>query len=342
MATPVVTPSPSGPAPESTLKIPARGTPEHAHWRMTGELSLPESKPNPKAAASEAAEIDESNDLPDIPSGDAGKPASEAAAAPESAPTQEPPKRKRTDANQRIRELLEENRQLRQKAADVKPPSSPAAEPVKEVKPEKAARPTPQDVDPKTNQAKYKTWAEYEDALLAWNTEQVLAKVDERLATKDRNQKVEGENQRLIKDFQGQVDSARSKYADYDEVALNNQELAGKIPRGSVIDLCILQTPLGAETLYYLGKHPEKIAEILKLQPFQQSTELVKIQMSLEKPAASNPPVKPKSKAPEPPAELGTRAVVPGDETERAVKADDFRAYRESANAKDLARRRKG
>ena len=342
MATPVVTPSPSGPAPESTLQIPARGTPEYQHWRKTGEVSLPDPKP---AASEPAAEVDDSNDLPDLPSGGADankeKPAPEAAAAPEAAQPQE--RRKRGDAAKRIQELLEENRQLRQKAEqrDVKPNSS-TAQPDPAKQPEKAARPTPTDVDPKTGQAKYKNWQEYEDALLTWNTDQVLSKVDERLSAKEREGKVRSENEALVKDFQGQVDAARKEYADFDAVAFDNQEIIGKIPRGSIIDLCILQTPLGAKTLYYLGKNPAKIAEILKLPAFQQSAELVKIQQSLEKPATPVTPAKPKSNAPAPPTELGTRAVVPGDESERAVKADDFRAFLEAENAKELARRRKG
>jgi hypothetical protein len=336
MATKVITPSPSGPAPESTLQIPARGTPEYDHWRKTGEVELPDSV---KADPDPAAEAEDSNDIPDLPSGGADKNAPETAAAPEAAKPQEPERRKRGDAAKRIQELLEENRQLRQKA-DAKPNSSPANPDPAKAAPEKAARPTPKDVDPKTGQAKYKDWQEYEDALLAWNTEQVLSKVDERLSAKDRDSQVRSENDALVKGFQGQVDAARKEYADFDEVAFNNPEITGKIPRGSIIDLCILQTDLGAKTLYYLGKNPAKIAEILKLPPFRQSAELMKIQLQFEKPA--NPPAKPKSNAPAPVTELGTRAVVPGDESERAVKADDFRSYRETENAKELARRRKG
>ncbi len=331
MSTPVVTPqADSTPA----LKIPERGTPEHLHWRKTGEFSLPA----PKPAASEAAKEPETTE---VPSGDVQT--SEPAAASEAAKPQEP--RKRSDANERkeqlnkeIRQLLEDRERIRRENEEIKTGKRVTPDSRPEAKKQAVPRPKPNDVDD-AGKPKYPSWDAYEDALLDWKEAQILDKLEAKTTEKQKAAETQKQNEALIKDFQGQVEAAKKELPDYEEVAFS-PELSKMIPRNSVIDLCILQTPLGAKTLYYLGKHPEKIGEILKLSPFQQSAELVKIQMSLEKPATpAKPPV---SKAPPPVTEMGTRAVVPGDETERAVKAGDFRSYREAKNAEFLARRGKG
>jgi hypothetical protein len=335
MSTTAVTPKTADSAP--AIQIPERGTPEYSHYRMTGELTMPEKKP----AASDPAKQDDTEKKTDTPSGGENK-TPEAAAAPEAAKPQERPRR--GDAARRIQELLEENRQLRQKTegkTDGKPESSTGKQP--EVKAEEYK---PLD---ETQFFKDNPNATYEQFIRAsakheakWEVAQALKADREARAGEQRATEVQKQNQVLIKEFQGNVDAARKKYADFDKVAFN-EDFEKLIPAGSIIDLCILQTPLGAETLYYLGQHPEKVGEILKLTPFKQSEALVKIQMSLEKPAATVP-AKKKSDAPDPPTELGQTAAAVGDETERATKAGDFEAYREAANARDLAKltRRKG
>lgn len=336
MSTTAVTPQPADSA--SAIQIPERGTPEYQHYRLTGELTMPEKKP----AASDTAKQDETEKKTDTPSGAGDKPA-EAAAAPEAAKPQERPRR--GDAARRIQELLEENRQLRQKAegkTDVKPEPSTRKQP--EAKAEEYKPLDETEFFTKNPKATYEEFirasAKHE---AKWEVAQAL-KADREARTQEQNaSQVRTQNEALIKEFQGNVDAARKEHSDFDKVAFD-ENLQKLIPRGSIIDLCILQTPLGAKTLYYLGQHPEKIGEILKLAPFKQSEALVKIQMTLEKPAAAAVPAKKKSDAPDPPTELGQHAAPVGDETERAVKAGDFESYRVAANARDLAKmtRRKG
>lgn len=313
MSTPEVTPqAASTPA----LKIPERGTPEHLHWRKTGELTMPEpEKKEPEPSGGEQPEP---------------------AAASEAAKPQEP--RKTRGRDQRIQQLLEEKRQLEQRLAekDGRKPESPSEKPEAKKEPEKLTRPKMTDDDPATG--KPYTWEAYEDALLEYATAKAHEKLRGETEKQRRESEIEAQNKAVVEEFKTQVDSARKKYKDFDEVALSN-DVGKLIPNGSIIDLCILQTPLGAETLYYLGQHPEKISEILKMKPFQQSEALVKIQLDLQKPAA---PAKPISKAPSPPVELGTRGAVPGNEAERAAKQGDFRSFREAQNAKDLAKRARG
>ncbi len=364
MATSAIVPG-AGDVGIEPLKAPRPSDPGYKEWRMTGKMPDSISSGDgdegrsSELTPSEGAEHEAAHGTET--SGD-GHRSSEAAAASEAAKPQEAKttQRKRSDASDGINRLLDENRQLRRELEEAKKPRQP--ERVAEAaKPAERPRPDPEAIDPATGKRKYADWKAYEDDLLEWNTERVLAKVDARSAEAQKSADARRSAQQIATEFESAIGEARKVHADFDAVAINNEALAKEIPRGSIVDLAILQTgPLGARLLYHFGKNPGKVAEILKLKPFEQSAELVKLQTALrygvtpqqveqaleaafKKPGAAGarPPARPISKAPAPPTELGTHGV-PGDESERAVKTGDFTSFREAENAKALARMGKG
>lgn len=162
--------------------------------------------------------------------------------------------------------LREQDAELeRLKAAKPAEPKEVAKVEVK-AEPEKARiRPQSDDKNEK-GEAKYKTWTEYEDDLLAWNEEKLLAKIDERDSKKREEAQVEAANKTIEHSWKERVEKSRETHEDYDDVALDPEVGPGKlIGPGSIVDRWILESEHGAELLYLFGKNPEKLRQFEKV-----------------------------------------------------------------------------
>ncbi len=161
------------------------------------------------------------------------------------------------DLRERVKQLETENEQLKKPREEVK-----AAELEVKAEPEKQrARPKSDDVV--DGKPKYKDWTEYEDDLLAWNSEKILRDIDERSAKKTQEAQIEAVNQTIEQSWRERVNKSRETHADYDEVALADDGPGKLIQPGSLVDEWIMDSEHGAELLYYFGKN---IAELKKFE----------------------------------------------------------------------------
>lgn len=228
------------------------------------------------------------------------------------------------DYERRIAEQNERIARLEQqlKPADVKP------EPPKADTPDFSYPEFPEWAAKPGNETKsYETYIESR-ALARWRFEQQQEQTKQQTAEQETQAKAD--HAKRAESWGQKVRAARTKHADFDEVALMAPT---EIQRGSVIDQWIQGSEEGAEILYHLQQHPEEIRRIHALpSEVAQVRELVKLEESL-KPA----PVKPVTEAPAPPQTLGSKATDAGDPVDAAVRAGDMGAYRRARLAERAA-----
>jgi len=281
---------------------------------------------------------------------------SDTAAASEAASTQEKKGQQKTAATSESRwqKISRENRELREENArikgrdegrqasqrDTQQTSQPATEAATTSKTN--PKPSIDDLDPKTNKPKFATYQQYEAAKDDWIQSEAIRKFQE---TSEKTQRADQQanNERILKEgFAKKLEPAQKKYADFDQVALN-EDLC--IPRGSVVDGFLLDSDHAGEVLYYLGQHPEILEGfygnhdpktgkyVNKVTPFAQARELTKIELKI---AGLPPtPVKRVTQAPPPPHQVSTKGTVQKDAVEQAVEESDSDAYIREANARD-------
>lgn len=204
---------------------------------------------------------------------------------------------------------------------------------------------------------KFATWEEYEDALLEWNTERVLAKADERQTQRQQEQTIAAQNAKIEQSWNARVDKAREAHEDFDDVALDKDGPGKHIARGSVVDQWILDSKHGAEILYHFGNNLPDLLRYSKMNPIQASRELYKLEARLANSSGSSDfddEPEPKApitketkvtKAPKPASEVGGRGTAAGDDVERALRDDPtknedaMRRFMAAENAKDIRER---
>lgn len=215
-------------------------------------------------------------------------------------------------------------------------------------------KPKIDDVDPKTNQPKYKTFAEYEEAKDDWLRKETLREFQESSAqTQREQQQVQAEaeiGRSLAKKFEG----PRAKYADFDEVALGEHVL---IPKGSVTDMFLIDSDHAGEVAYHLGQHPEITQAFYdfdkktgrfsnKVTPQRQFRQLMEIEAKVAGSpraaagAETSSSARPITQAPRPPHQVSGKGTVAKDAAEDAVESGDFESYMRAENARVLAARK--
>ena len=115
----------------------------------------------------------------------------------------------------------------------------------------------------------------------------------DKLAERERSQEAERRNESFIE----KAEEAAERYADFQSVVGNpalriNDEMAEFIS----------ESEHGADVAYFLGKHPDRAADISRLSPIKAARELTRIESEL----AARPKATP-SKAPEPITPVGVR-----------------------------------
>ena len=356
-----------------TQETPAVSTPavpqksEHAeflpsndrHYRMTGEIAEPEkSAVIEEAPAASAEPVQEATP----------KPGDDTAAASEAAP---PQKKTAATSENRWQKITRENKELRERLLRFESAQQPpretqqASQPAAEAKPEAKTAPKPKidDVDPKTNQPKYKSYAEYEEAKDQWLLDEGARKATEALSKTTQERERAQVEQTIQKEVSERAEKARAAYPDYDDVmtqVLTSKEVDGRPPifytAGSPIDAFILKTPNGTDVLYHCAKNISNpaIREIFARNPqgnayvlssVEQVGRLAVLAHTLASKSAApapTPSAKPITQAPRPPHQTSGQGAVNKDPVVAAVETQDQETYMREQNARDLARRKKG
>jgi hypothetical protein len=150
--------------------------------------------------------------------------------------------------------------------------------------PPKAAEKSPETGKPVA--ANYTTYEEYVEALTDWKLEQREA----------LRKQVEAQ-QSTAETVRTQVEAARAKYPDYDEV-VNDQ-----VPISPAMAEVLVASEHGADVAYWLGSNPADCAKIAKMTPAQAGAALARIEAQLSESAPAKPqPKAAVTKAPKPPA----------------------------------------
>lgn len=356
MDTDVQTPAAES-SPAATEKQPAMqefvpGIPKdsaaRAEWLKTGKK--PEA---PKKQ--ESAPAEESSDAEEEPSD------GESAAAPEAANTQEP-KPKRSNAESRIKELLAENKRLKEEASrrQAEPPakaaeSQPAKPAESDLKP--PVRPKPEDFTGDD------AWERYEEARDKWHEDVADFKAKQAVA-EDRKARAEEASQKAM---QSRVEEARKRYHDFDEKA---GPAVRAIFEDKAIHPAVQQlvnaSPVFTDLLYVIGGNEADMADFLSsaktnpVEAIRKTVLLEQLVMEEIKKGGKSDKDAPKetegetqerdasgrfkapqtkiSSAPRPTKEVSGRGAAPPDPEEAARQRGDFRGWMKLRNARDLAR----
>jgi hypothetical protein len=153
---------------------------------------------------------------------------------------------------------------------------------------------------------------DFQEALTDW-------KLDQRESAKVQVEK-QRESQRQAEQARQRIEQARSKYEDFDEVALDPSLRVSQ----AMYDV-MLESDTGADVLYFLGNNPTEAERIAKLSPASAAREIGKIEAKLEAKPKAEPKV---TKAPPPVKPLAGRAA-PSFDPETTTSQSEYRKWRE-------------
>ena len=332
--------------------FPAPGTPGYEDFRKSGKLpSSEESAPPEKDPAEKLSEELDAAEAAEIAAADV-KPA---VTRPASA-TGKPQGKKKT-GDERIQELANQNRELRERLEAVeRRPAEPAREaaasqPAAEKKEALKSRPKWTDNDPKTGKP-FETLDAWSEAVEKWDDARLNGILEERL-TKENQTRTQAEQERtLATEAYRRAQPAMKKYADFDEVVTNNDKLL--TPKGSVAFMFLMNpnTKDPGELSYYLGKHPEILESFYdfdsktgkftnKIDPVTQLITLTALDLELSgtQQPAPRPPARVPSQAPRPAHQVSGKAPT-ADPLAKAVEEGDQAEFTRLENEKLLAKRK--
>jgi len=185
----------------------------------------------------------------------------------------------------------------------------------------------PKHIDPlaRPDAANYKTWDEYNEALIDWKSEQkFLAKAKQAAAQED---KIAVDD--AVDAHTARVEEARRAIEDYDEVVTDSQLPVSVAMRDAIVD-----SDLGPEIMYYLGSNPEEAESIFRLGPLKTIRAIGAIEAAIieagQKPAQKQRSGKQVTDAPKPITPVGGGK---GPSTPKPVAEQSYREYRAMRNA---------
>lgn len=364
MADDVQTPAESSPA-GTTVHAPIDSE-AYANWRQTGEI--------PGAKANEATEkpkkSEDSATSRKSSEGAAAEAGVESGAASEAdTDKQESRGARRSNADTRLRELLDDLKRAgltpaelktfkreAQRAAIDQTPAAQQSNALADGRPQAPKEPQIED---------FEDYDKYQAAIRKYGEEVVDYRVDLKLFERSQREAQEAAN-RVVKE---KFEAATKRYgegsgkliADSAAAIFNDQNIAPPIK--AMVD----DSPVIADLMYVMGSKADEFKEFLELSrtnPGKAIRKLVVIEQLVAEELAksstegagregggtptrgedgkSQPsaaaPAKKTTQAPPPPDEASGRGAAPPDALESAVKRDDFRSFRTTGNQRDLAR----
>jgi hypothetical protein len=281
-------------------------------------------------------------------------------AAPEAAT--KPPPQRQAGADARLREILADLKQAgltpselktfkreAQREAERKPESRP--------EPRQEAAPPPQQKGPeppkKPVYSEYEDWEKYEAAKDKYTEDLADYKVQLAIA-KDRQDRAQAESQ---KTWQTKLAEASERYGAEAETAIVDtaRAISGDQDIHPAVKAILDDSSVLTDLLYVMGSNESSMKEFVSLarsnpgQAIRKAVLLERLVLEeLAKQKGGGTPeraedgkfqaAKKISQAPPPPREVNGRAGPPPDETESAVKNNDFRSFREAENRKAIAK----
>lgn len=352
--------------------------PSSEKYRLTGEMPDREERSRTERIADESGKDDASA-------------ASSENAGSESASQNAPQKKTSASSESRWQKLSRENRELKEQLAragqaksqpDQSRETQQTSQPATEKTPKAAARPKIDDLDPKTNQPKYKTYAEYENAKDEWLLEEGARKAQEAWSKSTEEQRKSQTEQEFQRTQATAYAKVRKEIPDYDETVtavINAKEADGLSPiyyeKDSPIDFFLRRQPdAGMPLMHHLAKNisDPAIKEIFArvhdgkglryaLSNVDQIARLAVIAHGLNAPAKANAgseadetedqtSAKPVSAAPRPPHQTSGKGTVGKDAVAEAIEEGGVAGtdrYLKEANNRDprlaeIRRRRQG
>lgn len=280
----------------------------------------------------------------------AGKP--ESAAAPDSAKeTQEKGSRRKPSAEERISELVAENKRLKEASGK----ETKTAEPVTR-KPE-APIELKAPVKPKVED--FESWDKYEEAKDKYTED--LAEFKANKAVQD-DRKAQAEAQQS-KQLETELTAARERYPDFDKVVAPLwTEIATNKDIHPAVQEFVGRSSVMVDLIYAIGGDAETMSKFIaaaKSDPFQalryavKAEELVLAELAKSKGKTESksepevkekkePPVKAKTDEPTPNREVGNRGTGPSDVAADAVRRNDFRTFEREQTRRAAERHRAG
>jgi hypothetical protein len=318
-----------------SLEIPRSGTAEYAQWRVSGEL--PEKKVEPKPAETAPA--------------DAGK--EQATDDGGAEPPKQQEKRRKPDAEARIKQLTDDLKRVRQELDGIKQPKAAESAPAKSA---------PQNYQEWRKTFTASKWIEdygkqnpqssYEDATAAMAD--YLGDVRDQFRTSEQQRNKQAE------ELNSKISDARKRYgAEFDQVLSPTvNQILGNNSLSPAVKAMLNDSEMLPDVIFTLGSDADGLKSFMQMAPGKQlryiaavesgiQAELNKAPVERTETGQFKPPAKrgPES-APEPPLEIGNRGGITLNESERALQAIQkgdakaTRAWMQSENQKAFARRR--
>jgi hypothetical protein len=333
-------------------EVPRANTPEYQEWRKTGKTEAPVAEPKtPKADPAPAKESSETD------------PASETG-------TEKQEQRKRSNAETRLKEILDdlktagyspaELKTLRREAREAaKPAETKAAE-----KPAEKTETSPADpkapVKPKIED--FESYEKFEEAKDKYYEDLT----DYRVELKERERETKARQAEQQKEVNSKLAEAKARYGDDAEKTIAESAKAvfndKSVP--SAVKALINDSDVMVDVLFTLGSELDEFVALAKSDPGKAIRKLVimegLVSQELGKSAATSeavsrdesgkfvssketskepPPAKKTTQAPPPPREASGRSGPPADEVETAAKVGDFATFRAAQNRRDIAAR---
>jgi hypothetical protein len=287
-------------------------------YRKTGEL--PERFKPAEKAESDPADAQEETEESEAEE-------AETESESESEEAQEPPQ-KGSGAEKRIKQLLAKNKELESKLAsisDVKPESSPAKVDV----PATRTKPTAEDKD-KDGNPKYQTYEDFVEDLADWKAEQRYEAV-----------KREQQQQEAQRALQKQVEDARERYEDVDEVIFPAAQAINEAKIPQAVKEVFAQSDLFIDLCYVVGSDENELNKFIKLAQSNPRAAIGKVfeyergireELNGEKKA----PEPKTTKAPKPPSPVGGASTRAFDVSDESLSPEEWMRKRNA----EVSRRR--
>lgn len=234
--------------------------------------------------------------------------------------TSEPEGEKKSDAQERIRQLVARQREAERKSAYLEGQLEALKRPTTERAAEVQGRPTAD---------RFASYDDYIEAVADWKAREAYRDEQTRYTAKQEAEKAKAAESTRKQKFSEQMVTARAKHEDFDEVTVYNSDLKVSAAMLETIE----DSDYGAEVAYYLGKNPAEASRIAQLSPLGAAKEIGKLELKFSNPA--QPEVKRVSSAAPPVGTLAGNAsstVVPSKMSDsewyawhKAEKAKQFK-----------------
>lgn len=235
-------------------------------------------------------------------------PAAEPTPTPEVSPPPTPEESRGSRLQRRINQLTRKNYDLERQLASVVTPPAPT--------PAVATNQKPQE-------GEFADYGQYVEALTDWKVRQVRAEDAREARTQHEQDRLDG----LSRDFAPQMEAARAKYDDFDDVV--SQPIYTPLAQE-----LLWQSPQGAEIAYYLGTHPQEAATLNAMAPMAAARRIVALEAQVQQ---ATTPAKTVSAAPAPIQPVsGTPAAVKDPEK---MTTDEWMAWEKQQRMERLRSR---